>query len=77
MQSDQQPNRPSHLRRLREQQNRSLSAIAREAGLDKGSLSRIERGQQPLRVSQLVRIARALGQDAVVETLDPFVEEQR
>jgi transcriptional regulator with XRE-family HTH domain len=76
MQHDQHPNRPSYLRLLREQQNRSLSSVAKEVGLDKGSLSRIERGQRPLRVSQLVRIARALGQHIVVETLRPFVEEQ-
>jgi transcriptional regulator with XRE-family HTH domain len=38
--------------------------LARQAGLDRGRLSLIERGRVDLRLSQLEQLARALGQRA-------------
>jgi transcriptional regulator with XRE-family HTH domain len=61
MNSSVQNPRVGRLRAVREAQGRSLRAVAREAGLDPGQLSRIERGEQRASVDQLISIGRVLG----------------
>jgi transcriptional regulator with XRE-family HTH domain len=65
----------TYLRKLRERRGVSLPWLADETGIEKGNLSRIERGLQPLRVTQLHKIAEALGVTSLAEALDPYVEE--
>ena len=54
-------------------QGLTLVEVARRAGLDRGHLSRIERGQQAPSLSALYRIARALGLTDLTRRLDPYV----
>lgn len=61
MDSAVQRQRVGRLRAVREAQGRSLRSVAREAGLDPGQLSRIERGEQRASVDQLISIGRVLG----------------
>ena len=53
----------------------SLHDLAKETDIDAGTLSRLERGLRPLRVSQLHAIARALGLRELADRLAPFIHE--
>jgi XRE family transcriptional regulator, regulator of sulfur utilization len=50
-----------NLRRLREQQNLSISTVAERAGLSKSTLSKLERGQGNPSIDTLWGLARVLG----------------
>ncbi len=50
-----------NLRRLREQQNLSISTVADRAGLSKSTLSKLERGQGNPSIDTLWSLARVLG----------------
>lgn len=52
---------PSRLRALREARGLSLAQLAELAGLDKGQLSRVERGIQAPTTRVLARISTVLG----------------
>lgn len=51
----------SVLRRLRKERHASLSSIARQAGFNKGSLSRIETGENNPTLETLIELFDALG----------------
>lgn len=57
------------IRRIREARNISLDTLALKTGLDKGNLSRIERGKQSVPTQRLEQIAAALG----VAPIDVYV----
>ena len=60
------------LRTVREAQGLGLRETARLAGIDPGQLSRIERGQAPLPVATLARLAPVLGLTQLAQVLRPF-----
>jgi transcriptional regulator with XRE-family HTH domain len=49
-----------HIRAIRREKGLTLDALAAAAGLDKGHLSRVERGQKGASIATLVQIAAAL-----------------
>ena len=51
----------------------SLAEIARRSGMDKGQLSKYERGQAGVSVGQLKRLADALGLTELSGMLTPYV----
>jgi transcriptional regulator with XRE-family HTH domain len=57
------------LRAVREARGLSLADLARNTGLDKGELSKIERGLRRPTFHALVAICRALGLRAEAETI--------
>lgn len=64
--------RPAYIRAYRKRAKLSLDGLAEKAGVDKGNLSKLERGLLPYKQDVLERIAEAL--DATVEeilTRDP------
>jgi transcriptional regulator with XRE-family HTH domain len=61
----------ARIRRLRREGGRTLTSLAAEAGMAKGTLSKIENGQVSAPVSSLLRLADAMG----VPLADFFVEE--
>lgn len=63
------------LRSVRHAHGMSLHDLAKETDIDAGTLSRLERGLRPLRVSQLHAIARALGLRELADRLAPFIHE--
>jgi transcriptional regulator with XRE-family HTH domain len=60
------------LRTVREAQGKSLRRVAYDAGLDPGSLSKIERGLREPRTATLRRICEALDLKAAAELLGTF-----
>lgn len=58
------------LHALRRRQQRKQADVARHAGLDQPTLSRIERGRYPLTVEQLSALARSL--DVSIYALIPW-----
>jgi transcriptional regulator with XRE-family HTH domain len=62
----------SRLRRAREDQGRRLREVAREARLDPGLLSKIERGRVQPSPKVLLRLAVVLGLRDVERTLSEF-----
>jgi transcriptional regulator with XRE-family HTH domain len=60
----------ARLRALREARGRSLRSLARETGLGRNALSRIETGRQPARFEEVTRLLHALGV-SVAEFEDP------
>jgi transcriptional regulator with XRE-family HTH domain len=67
------------IRRIREQQQLTLTALAAKAGYTKGSLSKIEHGKVNVPVETLDRLADALGvslEDLVREDAGPFFRRQ-
>lgn len=60
----------SRLRLVREAQGRGLREVAREAGVDHGRLSRIERRLEPPTVAILLRVGRVLGLNGLVQELE-------
>ena len=65
------------LRTVREAQGLGLRETARLAGIDPGQLSRIERGQAPLHVADLARLAPVLGLARLAQLLRPFASLER
>lgn len=50
--------------------NMSQERLAHESGLDRSYVGRVERGEQNLSFTSLVKIARALGCDVAALTID-------
>jgi transcriptional regulator with XRE-family HTH domain len=53
----------------------SLAELTAASGIDTGTLSRLERGLRPLRVTQLYTICLATGESDLAELLKDFVQE--
>jgi transcriptional regulator with XRE-family HTH domain len=53
----------------------SLREAARRAGIDPGHLSKFERGEERLGIDNLLRLARVLGVEEMVKTLEPYAKE--
>jgi transcriptional regulator with XRE-family HTH domain len=51
----------NEVRKLRTQRELTQAALGREAGIDRGDISKLENGRIDLRLSSIRRIARALG----------------
>jgi transcriptional regulator with XRE-family HTH domain len=66
--------RISPLRRTRLAQGVGLRQAARLAAVDPGHLSRIERGECPLSVDMLARLAPVLGMTDLAHLLEPYRE---
>jgi transcriptional regulator with XRE-family HTH domain len=67
------------IRRIREHQRLTLTALATKAGCTKGSLSKIENGKVNMPVETLDRLAEALGvalEDLVRDDPGPFLRLQ-
>jgi transcriptional regulator with XRE-family HTH domain len=67
------------IRRIREHQQLTLTALATKAGCTKGSLSKIENGKVNIPVETLDRLADALGvslEDLVRTEFGPFMRRQ-
>jgi transcriptional regulator with XRE-family HTH domain len=60
------------LRAAREAQGKSLRDLQRETGIDRGTISRIERGELRASVPHLIALGRALGIRDLVEVLGRF-----
>lgn len=69
------PSYPNRIREIREAQKRSLAAVGKKSGMSKDSLSDAETGERQLRVSELERIAEALGAP-IWALLNGFGEEE-
>ena len=65
----------SGLRQLRRIKGMSLADLSTGTGIDTGTLSRLERGIRPLRVSQLLAICLATGERDLAERLQLFVQD--
>ena len=63
------------LRDVRLARGLTLREVARLSGVEPGHLSRIERGQRPLSVDVLARLARVLGLPELAKLLRPYVGE--
>jgi transcriptional regulator with XRE-family HTH domain len=75
MQMNQQRARISALQQMRRIQGMSLAELTSRTGIDTGTLSRLERGLRPLRVSQLYAICLATDERNLAERLAIFVQE--
>lgn len=62
----------TRLRAAREAQGKSLRGLERETGIDRGTISRIERGKLRPSVPHLIALGRALGLRDLVEVLGRF-----
>jgi transcriptional regulator with XRE-family HTH domain len=62
----------SRLRAVRVAQGKSLRTLSRETGIDKGTISRIERGDLRPNVPHLIALGRALGIRDLVDVLARF-----
>jgi len=60
------------LRTARLIQSKSIRQLAIEAGVDRGQLSRVERGLQKPSVAFLLKVGRALGLRDLVKVLELF-----
>lgn len=78
VQTSQPDSRPqtSPLRSIREAQGLSLAAVAERARVDRGHLSRAERGRQTLSINALYRVAQALNMTVLSRQLEPYVRER-
>lgn len=65
------------LRELRVEQHLSLADPAEASGIDKGTLSRIERGRIVATPAELASIGKALGKQLEVRTLPVYEESLR
>lgn len=61
------------LRAVREAQGLGLNEVARRADVDRGQLSRAERGLQRLSIPALYRVAKTLELRDLVRRLAPYV----
>ena len=65
----------ARLRKARMSQGRGLRDVGREAGVDAGQLSRIERGLEQPSTRTLLRLARALNLRDLLKSLGSFYDE--
>lgn len=62
-----------HLRTWRKLQNLTAEQVAERAGINRNTLSRLERGETTVGMDVLLNVARALGVlDSLVGALDPY-----
>ena len=66
----------ARLRAARESQGRGLRDVGREARVDSGQLSRIERGLEQPSTRTLLRLARALNLRDLLKSLGSFYDEE-
>lgn len=59
--TEQPPHRPTNIRRWRQKSGLSLDQLAEKAKVDKGNLSKMERGLLPYNQEVMERVAEALG----------------
>lgn len=60
------------IRAVRQARGLALRAVARQAGLDPGHLSRLERGQRRLSLESLSRLAKVLDLRELTRLLEPY-----
>ncbi len=62
-----------HLRTWRKLQNLTAAQVAERAGVNRDTLSRLERGETTVGLDVFLNVTRALGVlDATVDALDPY-----
>lgn len=62
-----------HLRAWRKLQRLTIEDVAQRAGVNRNTVSRLERGDRAVGLGVLLGVARALGRlDALIDALDPY-----
>lgn len=65
--------RGSTLRAVRLAHGLTLRSTAKQAGIDPGYLSKVERGEKQLSIDSLYRLAHVLGLRDLARLLEPYV----